>query len=225
MNLVVSGLTAAGKTTACGVIGHLLSADYFSASRDMLAMLGVNDDGQNSVWTTGLREIDEARDQGDIDSRLNDLLVRESQERSNTVFDSWSLPWLAEDDDCYKIWIDSTLESRALKVRVSQEPSGPFLSLDECGALATEKDEATIARFQTLLGVDISTDRSPFDLVLDFSAYISEPTLDAAYRGIRAGAVALAGGMLADEKFASLSTPGRVVALRSWLASQTDGGS
>jgi hypothetical protein len=46
------------------------------------------------------------------------------------------------------------LRSRSLKIRVSQEPCGPYLALDECQVLAEKKDRSTAIRLQPLLGID-----------------------------------------------------------------------
>jgi len=48
-----------------------------------------------------------------------------------------------------------------------------------------EKDNDTIRLCRRLYGIDVGIDRSPFDLVLDLSQLIREPTLDASLQSIR----------------------------------------
>jgi cytidylate kinase len=48
------------------------------------------------------------------------------------------------------------------------------------------KDESTARRLGQLHGVDIRTDRSVFDLLLDNSDLITAPTIESARRGISA---------------------------------------
>jgi cytidylate kinase len=184
VNVVVSGLTAAGKTTHALLLARWLDFDYVSASQLMLTRLNVAQDPNNALWTTRMQEIEARRDSHPVDRDVNDLLLREVGARTNTVFDSWSLPWLVGEVPCLRLWIESSEESRALKARVSQEPYGPFLSSEACRELVTEKDASTARRFEPLLGVDIRRDRSVFDLVMDNADLIDEPTIAAARRGI-----------------------------------------
>ena len=221
MNIIISGLTAAGKTTTATVLAHLLAFDYQSASRTMLRMLTIDAKGGNDTWTTRMEEIQSKRDSSDVDARLNDALRAEVRRTQLTVFDSWSLPWLA-DDDTYRIWIESSLDSRALKVRASQEPKGPFLSLADCLALASRKDADTVDRFKLLLGVDISTDRTPFDLVVDFSPFMTGATIDAAYRGIQLSMPHLAARLSSDDRFRGGVPRSSIASLDKWLATRTD---
>ncbi|AWW37787.1 MULTISPECIES: cytidylate kinase family protein [Streptomyces] len=185
-NIIVSGLTAAGKTTHALLIAKWLGYDYVSASELMLRLLKVQPDMDNTLWATSLSTIERLRNQYPADEEVNRLLIAEAQRRTSTVFDSWSLPWLIDDIPCVRLYIESDLRSRSLKVRVSQQPHAVRRSLEECTALAEEKDRTTAVRLQPLLGVDIRTDRSVFDAVLDNSAYIDEPTIEAARAGISA---------------------------------------
>jgi cytidylate kinase len=184
MNITISGLTAAGKTTHALLVARWLGYDYVSASALMFRRLGIENGDSNTFWQTQLREVEKLRDEQPVDRDLNEHLTEELGRRDNTVFDSWSAPWLPGGPDCVRVFIESDLRSRTLKARVSQEPHGPFLSLPECRELIEEKDEAAAARLGYLLGVDILRDRSPFDLVLSNSALIREPAIDEARRGI-----------------------------------------
>src|SRR6266545_3168171 len=152
MNIVVAGLTAAGKTTHALLMAKWLGYDYLSASELMLAQLGIQPDPNNTVWIDHMKTIEERRDLQPVDEAVNNLLSEAIRRRKNTVFDSWSLPWLAAGEPCVCLWIESDLVARSLKVRVSQEPNGPFLSIAECKSLAEEKDRLTAVRLRNLLG-------------------------------------------------------------------------
>jgi cytidylate kinase len=166
------------------VINRWLGFDYLSASELMLNQMSIPPDRNNALWATRMSDIEARRDSEPVDELVNKLLIEALRTRDATVFDSWSAPWLPSAESCLRIWIESTPESRAMKVRVSQEPYGPFLTLPECEGLMAAKDTATIRRFEPLLGVDISVDRTPFDLVVDNSQLIVTSTIDSARSGI-----------------------------------------
>lgn len=184
MNIVIAGLTAAGKTTHALLIARWLGYDYVSASALILERLSIDQDETNTLWVRRLVEVDKRRDERPVDREVNDYLRSELRRRDRTVFDSWSAAWLGG-PPCLRVYIESDRNSRARKALVSQEPYGPYLSLAESLSLIDQKDRSTAARLQPLLGVDVRYDRSPFDLVLDNTALIDTPTIASACRGIK----------------------------------------
>jgi cytidylate kinase len=52
MNIIISGLTAAGKTTHALLIARRLGYDYVSASSLMLRALDVEPDQSNTLWVS-----------------------------------------------------------------------------------------------------------------------------------------------------------------------------
>lgn len=184
MNIVVSGLTAAGKTTHALLLARQFGYDYVSASQLMLYRLGIDPDETNTLWTTRMSEVEHRRDDKPVDQELNAYLARQLRQRDRVVFDSWSAPWLYRGGHCLRVWIESDRRSRAMKAQVSQHPHGPVLSLAACLAVIDTKDETTAARLRPLLGSDLRVDRTPFDLILDNSALIDEPSIESARRGI-----------------------------------------
>jgi cytidylate kinase len=185
VNIIVSGLTAAGKTTHALLIAKWLGYDYVSASSLMFDRLHIARDESNILWATRFDEVERRRDQSPVDRDVNELLDAALRRRDRTVFDSWSAAWLDRGGRCLRIYIESDKNSRALKARVSQEPHGPYLSISACLDLIDQKDESTAVRLRPLVGVDVRYDRTPFDLVMDNSALIREPTVISARRGIK----------------------------------------
>jgi cytidylate kinase len=184
MNIIISGLTAAGKTTHALLLARRLGYDYVSASQLMLRRLGIEPDESNTLWATRMAEVETRRDDSAVDQELNKYLATDLRQRDHVVFDSWSGAWLYQGPHCLRVWIESDRRSRAMKARVSQYPHGPILPLATCQALVDEKDDTTAARLRPLLGSDVRYNRAPFDLVLDNSTLINEPTIESARRGI-----------------------------------------
>ncbi len=184
MNITISGLTAAGKTTHALLVARRLGFGYDSASALMFRRLGIAHRESNTLWQSRFGEVEKLRNERPVDEELNAHLAHLLKTRDNIVFDSWSAPWLPGVANCLRIFIESDLWSRTLKVRVSQEPHGPFLSPPECRRLIEQKDTAAAERLGTMPNADIMTDRSPYDLVLDNSDLISRASIADARRGI-----------------------------------------
>lgn len=184
VNIIVGGLTAAGKTTHALLIAKSLGYDYVSASSLLADRLRIEPDESNTLWVTKFDKLEKLRDLEPIDREINEHLSTELGRRDYTVFDSWSAAWLESSTPCVRICIESGGNARALKARVSQEPHGPYLSISSCRQLIDQKDESTAVRLSPLLGCDVRYDRSPFDLVLDNSMLIREPTIASARQGI-----------------------------------------
>jgi mutator protein MutT len=184
-NIAITGPTAAGKTTHALLLSTALGYDYVSASEVLLHKVGLSK-GNNDRWVTDMEQIEAQRSDGAADRAVDDELLARAARSEGTVFDSWFLPYLYDNTQpLLRIYLTSDLESRTLKCRVSQEPKGTKLPLDECRALITRKDETSAAHARELYDVDIH-DTASFDHVADNSGLIYEPTIESARSGIRA---------------------------------------
>jgi len=81
------------------------------------------------------------------------------------------------------IWLESNLDSRVVKSIVSHRGRSQF-KLEDYHERITEKDKATISLYKNLYNIDIGNDLSCFDLILDISSLITEPTLQASLKSI-----------------------------------------
>ncbi len=178
MNVVVSGLTAAGKTTHCKLLAEFLGYDYFSASTALRDLM--DNPGDESYWNT---EWDLLRESGELDRRLDERMLAELESRHDTVFDAWALPWTSK-SSALRIWLHSDLASRANKVVVSRLRSGETLSVDEGLTIAKEKDRTSREMFLEHHAFDLFQDHDLFDLSFDLSTLISEPSVRASDIGI-----------------------------------------
>lgn len=179
-NIAFAGLTAAGKTTHARLLAAQLGYEYVSATDILLEILG-HSGPRESVWFTHFEEIEKARDGWAADIELEHRLIELCRTRERTVFDTWALAWIGP-DPLLRVWIESDLPSRTRKCYVSQEVSD--LSLKQCGELVREKDESTRVNFIERHGFDLRADRGRYDLILDNSDLIPEPTRECADLGI-----------------------------------------
>ena len=182
-SIAISGLTAAGKTTHAQLLAHWLDYRYISATQIMLEIAGYGESTIEGIWLRADPNIRSVLTDISVARKLTDTLTRLAATERSVVFDSWGLSW-AYQGPLVRLWIDSDRLSRSWKCYVSQGPS-PSLSVVECTRLIDDKDLQTRSLFREEYGVDIFSDRSVFDVVLDNSWLIRQPTREAADRGIR----------------------------------------
>jgi cytidylate kinase len=183
-NVVISGLTAAGKTTHAKILATELGYSYVSATEVMAGMLGI---GRSEVgpgfWQKYGTEIARIRDTTDLDRELDGRLIAMATEGKRLIIDAWALPWLIPQDSCISIWIESDHHSRTLKAAVSDENKQDLVWY---GKFIAHKDDDTRARFLGIYDFDLYGTRENFALELDNSAYITKATREDSDRGINA---------------------------------------
>lgn len=182
MNIVISGLTAAGKTTHALLLAAHFGYKYVSASQMLAELAGQKvDSATDSWWLTSGKKISTARADGSIDRTLDERMCQLANEFDRQVFDAWALPWTS-DEPMLRIWLESDHRSRARKCFVSHLPSPP--TLEECGKHIEEKDRESRHIFKSIHGFDLLGDDEVFDLIVDSSELISDSTREAADVGI-----------------------------------------
>jgi cytidylate kinase len=181
VRLVISGLTAAGKTTLARKLADQLTIDYVSASTILRRTLGDTSDH----WTPAL---DLRRNDLSLELKVDRLVQEAFRQSEHAVFDCWGLPWIAGDmtGPVVFIWIESDPESRFRKCFVSYLERGAPKSYRECRDIVIAKDAKSREIFMENWGFDIYTDRSPFNIVLDASSLIPHADLETAQQGARA---------------------------------------
>ncbi|MBI2174554.1 MAG: hypothetical protein HYU33_05100 [Candidatus Omnitrophica bacterium] len=179
-NIIISGLTAAGKTTHSKILAERFRLRYVGAS--MLALGRKNIDPQEispDYWLTD-EGISLLHDVGpDIDQALLEL----ESDGVQTVFDCFFLPWLRH-RPALCIWLESDFESRILKAIVSHQGRGRF-SGKELRERMRFKDDHSARMLKGQFGHDLYSDKQPFAHVIDISGFICEATSEASRASIR----------------------------------------
>lgn len=181
--MVVTGLTAAGKTTHAKILAEELSYRYVSGTGALARLCGIEVSEDPPRWAEIAEAVARVRTDN-VDLALERHLLDLAKSRDGQVFDVWALAWTSP-SPMVRVWIESDQWSRQMKCFVSQGAQKK-LSLEECGSFVQQKDLENRELFRRTLNFDLFTDRSPFDLTIDNSSYIAEPTEQAAQRGIAA---------------------------------------
>lgn len=181
INVCISGLTAAGKTTHSHLLAGAFGFTYVSASQILLFLAGLNPIQQRDFWLTK-RACELWNDEMTI--RIDRELRQLSHVGSHYVFDTFAMPW-RHDDPCLRIFLHSDLQSRVAKAIVSHRGEST-LAPNQCEAVILRKDAAMVESHNRLFGITLDETWAQFDLVLNISSAISEPSFDASQRSIEA---------------------------------------
>ncbi|MFI1394953.1 hypothetical protein [Streptomyces sp. NPDC020681] len=181
MNVVISGLTASGKTKFSLELARQLGFNYVSASEILLEGLGVPLGMRRDTWGDGFETVAQLRDRSEADRRLDAEMAHLAETLDCTVFDSWALPWFT-DSSVIKIWLSCDRRTRYLKARLSHAATERHV-LQYYANVVDRKDEDSRIRFQKLYGFDYGPDPDVFNCILDSTEYyVDAPTLHSEQR-------------------------------------------
>lgn len=167
-HVVISGLTGAGKTTLSGVLAADLGLRNIrgSAVRARLVGLAPTVVENVSFWRDSALagEIDERRiaDRKPGDTAVEEELIFIARGVERCVFDAWVLPWIFREQS-FCIYLRSSAATRSRRIAALR----PDQTFEAVARDVEEKDRLAQQFFQEAYGVDIATDLSPFDLVVD----------------------------------------------------------
>ena len=178
-NVIISGLTAAGKTTHSKMLCEQYGLKYVSASQILLNLAGLPPEQPLDFWVTSEgREISKRISWDEIDNESR----RIESEADETVFDCQTLPWLCS-KRCLVLWIESSLPSRIMKAIVSYNGKSRLNALEVEKGI-TSKDRFAQEQIFVKYGVDLFQDRAPFNFIIDISSFITAPTEEASLSSI-----------------------------------------
>jgi cytidylate kinase len=181
--VLVSGLTAAGKTTHSMLLASRLGWRYLGSSQ-LLGKLLSSKLVTNREWDPAF---DARRGEApSIDYALDKQMQEMIDESTRPlVVDAWLQPWLCRRTDAVRVWLESDFPSRKIKARVSflRENLTPPTNLS---SQIKGKDDFSRAAFKRLYDISFGPDPGLFDIILDNSCFIKEASIAASDRGIAA---------------------------------------
>lgn len=178
-NIFIAGLTASGKTTHSYLLAGLYGLTYVSGSQIHLNLNGLNPIQDRAFWIT-----QEATNLlNEIQFDLVDLeLCRIEKNRSGCIFDSWIMPWRKKNQGL-NIYLFSDINSRVIKGAISRRENEFYID-DSYKKQIEFKDASAINLYKKQYNIDITKDLSVFDLIIDISTFIEEPTFEASQKSI-----------------------------------------
>lgn len=161
MRIIISGLTASGKSTLAKGLSRSLGLEYFSASSKLREIMPPR---EFEFWESqkGLDAIKFRLKHPQYDKALDNYIIRSVKKKRSIILDSWVASWKVNVPGTIKIYLRVDLEERAR--RVSKRDSIP---LGSALKFMKQKDRLTSKVYSDIYGIDIVNDLTPFNLVVD----------------------------------------------------------
>lgn len=175
MIICISGKAGSGKSTLGKKLAEIYGLSYISGG-DALKKLANSMRYQKidkGWWETeeGQEFLKERQKTPDFDRKIDEALINMAK-KGDVVIDSWTIPWLINNECCFKIWLKASHEHRAK--RVSKRDG---ISLQLASKMIKEKDSRSREIYKALYGFNFGDDFTPFDIVFNNEKFESGEVL------------------------------------------------
>ncbi|HEY0640948.1 MAG TPA: hypothetical protein VGD67_25230 [Pseudonocardiaceae bacterium] len=181
MKIIISGWTAAGKSTTAGLLAADLGWPCLRMTTIMRSLVRSGATPDQPDWL--MTDDETRRRRPDLDRLADDAMTAAMARNPNAIVDAWLQPWLYSGSDALRIWLRSDFPSRLAKATVSTLRTGQSPDPGLAG-IVVAKDRFSERLFRQLYGIRFGCQAGLFDLVLDNSRYIAEATVTASDTGI-----------------------------------------
>ena len=184
--ILISGFTAAGKTTHARLLAEDLGWAYLGLSGIRRELPGMAEAGgpPAAEWEPAM-DRRRNRDPG-LDVIADRVMAqRIAAVRGPVVVDAWLQPWLSSRSGAVRVWLASDERSRLRKAAVTFLRRG-LAPPDGLAQEIRHKDRFSVEQFRSLYGIRFGPDTGLFDLLIDNSAFIRAASITASDEGIAA---------------------------------------
>ncbi len=163
MKVIVSGLTASGKSSVATSLALNFGVEYFSASSKLKTLLPKKD---FMVWESkkGIEAVKFRLNNPKYDKKLDSFILSYFKTKKDIILDSWVAPWKINDKETIKIYIKADEAARAKRVSMRDK-----ISQTDALKFMREKDRLTKNIYKKIYGIEIDKDFLPFNLLIDSS--------------------------------------------------------
>lgn len=138
-----------------------------------------------------------------LDEKLDSEMLRLFTTSASGVFDASMLPWVVQEENVIKVWLDSGLSSRIRKCFVSHLDEN--INWHTARHRVLFKDKVSVSRMVVAKGAALYPDPDVFNLIISNGDLIPEPTRECAERGISIFSVRLSNALESLTRSAPLS--------------------
>jgi len=152
---------------------------YVSGSQIQLNFMGISPIQPKDFWISEQAKSLWNREEF---NRIDAELLRLESIGEGYIFDTSTMPWRHR-RPALCIWLESSLESRVIKSIISHHGNSRF-STGEYRDKICEKDKSTLTLYKDLYNISIGPNLEKFDLVIDISNLVTEPSLNQSLNSI-----------------------------------------
>jgi predicted cytidylate kinase len=167
------GLTGTGKSTIAKAIAEAMDIKYISSSKLFREFAGKDVKKGQEFWAEkeGQNFLEE-RLNTDIDEQFDKHLLNVLDTKDDFVIDSWTMPWLYNNDQVLRIYLRAPFNVRVNRVMFRDKLNEP-----DARAAIKKKDSDTRKIYLQKYLFDINKDLENFDLVINTQYFDSKAVI------------------------------------------------
>jgi cytidylate kinase len=166
VNVIICGLVATGKSSLARKIAKDFKKEYISSSTILKGDMGFNYVKEKAFWDKKGLSLFKEREKKDFDKKVDNLQL-ELAKQGGKVFDTWALGWLYHGKAVKILLLASD------SVRIKRLMERDKITKEEAMKAMKERDTKNEKLFKRLYNIEVTKDRSPFDLVVN-TDYLTE---------------------------------------------------
>lgn len=172
--IIIAGKPAAGKTTVAKIIADRLRIRVIGGGdilKEMAAERGYGVSGEG-WWDTeeGMKFLKEREGNPNFDNEADKRLVKKIDE-GNIVVTSWTAAWISKKG--FKVWLEGSEKTRAQRMEKRDN-----MSFEESLNVLKIRDRENLSLYKKIYKIDIWSDKTPFDLIVDTNAKAPDQIAD-----------------------------------------------